>query len=664
MEKQKLMVGYDLCTDYSQISYYNIEKDEPDSVELDGQAEIPTVLCRLFAGDEWLVGQQAVKAAQEGKGVPVRNFTTHIADDPMVDVAGERMEKSGLISIFLTKTLKAIENVSASAEIGFITITMEDIDLAAADALKRAIASMGMDAKLLALESHRLSYEYYALSQRRELWTHDVGLFEYDRHGLRYHHLSVSWKHHPPVVTAETTELKQYLDGHELSDQVPPEMDRKFLEAIKEVSARRTISTYYLMGEGFAEAGSGKSWMNLSLKQLCAMKRHVFVGQNLYARGACYHSYDQGALGKKPGFAAANAGLLTKDIYLRSVHKHAPRKLVLAASGTPLYSAVSFQSETSCRIRITDIGFGEIFAATGKVWEEQFDITEAAAVPLQAGKESVIEATMPLEVFPLDMKMSGTRIFSLEELCWYLSKNVYVTTYDLFDEKMFFWMDKITGNHSLALAIANYKSSGKPLKEIVRLLLNAVDYLDNGEIARIYNKLTEMENQNPLEQMRLAADNYNRYGHYMAALKNYHHVVYQMSHDYEEEMTRQFKADTWHNMGLAFLKLHNLKCAAECMENAFELVKTQEFLAPYMYVLELMGDHERILALIHQEEITPDISDAIFNRYKEAENQCRDSASNKRVQTGLAFRNSDSPEKYRKFVIDYLEQQKKNYDLS
>ena len=64
MEKQKLMVGYDLCTDYSQISYYNIEKDEPDAVELDGQAQIPTVLCRLFAGGEWLAGQQAVKAAQ------------------------------------------------------------------------------------------------------------------------------------------------------------------------------------------------------------------------------------------------------------------------------------------------------------------------------------------------------------------------------------------------------------------------------------------------------------------------------------------------------------------------------------------------------------------------------------------------------------------------
>ncbi len=713
MERQRLMVGYDLCADYSQISYYNTEKEEPDSVNFDGQNEIPTVLCRLFSNGEWLAGQQALKAAEAGNGVLVRDFIVRIADDPMVDVAGERMEKAGLIGIFFQKTLKALETVCEGAEVGFITITMEDVDLATADALKRAAASMGIGAQLLALESHRLSYEYYALSQRRELWTHDVGLFEYDRRGLRYHHLSVSWKYHPPVVTAETTVLNQYLDGHELADPVPPEMDRQFLEAIKEVSARRMISTYYLMGEGFSGAESGKSWMNLSLKQLCAMKRHVFAGQNLYARGACYHSFDQGSFGRKPGFIAANAGLLTKDIYLRSVHKHAPQKLILAAAGTPWYSAVSrkaiiidgqeqliirmrdpltnfeqtavmtldalpqrppkttkllietfFQSETDCHIRVTDMGFGEIFAATGKVWEMHFDIGEASEASGQSAKEAVIEATIPQEVFPLDMKMSGTRIFSLEELCWYLSKNVYITTYDLFDEKMFFWMDKITGSHSLALALFNYKSAGKPLKEIVRLLLNAVDYLDNGEIARIYNKLTEMEHQNPLEQMRLAADNYNRYGHYMAALKNYHHVVYQMTHDYDSEMTRQFKADTWHNMGMVFLRLHNIKCAAECMKRAFELVKTQDFLAPYMYVLELLGDHEKILTLIRQEDIPTDISDAVLNRYKEAEHLCEHSEENRKIQDGLTLGNGQTTAKYWDFVRDYLNRQKKNYDLT
>ena len=38
MERHKLMVGYDLCADYSQISYYNTEKEEPDSVNFDVQA--------------------------------------------------------------------------------------------------------------------------------------------------------------------------------------------------------------------------------------------------------------------------------------------------------------------------------------------------------------------------------------------------------------------------------------------------------------------------------------------------------------------------------------------------------------------------------------------------------------------------------------------------
>ena len=173
-----------------------------------------------------------------------------------------------------------------------------------------------------------------------------------------------------------------------------------------------------------------------------------------------------------------------------------------------------------------------------------------------------------------------------------------------------------------------------------------------------------MEHQNPLEQMRLAADNYNRYGHYMAALKNYHHVVYQMTHDYDSEMTRQFKADTWHNMGMVFLRLHNIKCAAECMKRAFELVKTQDFLAPYMYVLELLGDHEKILTLIRQEDIPTDISDAVLNRYKEAEHLCEHSEENRKIQDGLTLGNGQTTEKYWDFVRDYLNRQKKNYDLT
>ena len=65
----------------------------------------------------------------------------------------------------------------------------------------------------------------------------------------------------------------------------------------------------------------------------------------------------------------------------------------------------------------------------------------------------------------------------------------------------------------------------------------------------------------------------------------------------------------------------------------------------------------RILALIRQEEITPDISDAVLNRYKEAEHQCRAlSVQPEGFRTGLALGNGQIHlQKYWKFVRDYLE---------
>ncbi|MGN0204676.1 MAG: DUF5716 family protein [Coprococcus sp.] len=712
MNKQKLIVGYDLCSDYSQISYYNREKMEPDSVSLDGQMQIPTVLCRVFADSQWLVGDEALTAAKEGKGALVRGFTDNIADDPLIDVAGERMEKADLIYLYISATLKALDELDPDLEIGYLTLTTEKIDLAMADAIKNVGRKLGLPPECLAMQSHRLSYEYYALSQKRELWTHDVGLFEYDRHGLRYHHLSISWKHHPAAVTAETVDLKDYLDGSELENPVGPELDRKFLAAVKEVSARKTISTYYLVGEGFEDAGEGGSWMNVSLQQLCAMKRHVFVGQNLYARGACYNSYYHEIVGRKPGFLAVNADMLMKDIYVRSIHRNTPQKMILAEAGTPWYSAVgeknvildgstqlvfhirdtlsnfeqtavmqlddlperpdkttmlriqiSFRTDTCCHVRVTDMGFGEIFAATGSTWEKDFDINDSAETAEIAGREAVIEIASPKEVLPLDMKMSGIRIFSLEELCWYLAQNVYAITLDLFDEKMFFWMDRITGDHSLALALANYKAAGKPLKEIVRLMLTSVDYLSNSEIAFVYNKLTEMEHQNPVEQARQAADNYNRYGYYMAALKSYHHVIYQMTHEYGNELTRQFKAETWHNMGIAFLKLHHPGRAAECMEKAFGLVKDQGYLEAYIYTLELMGAHDKILEVTQQESIPSEMTDEILLRYRKSEASYAISERGVKLQQGMELKKQQRFEEYSCFVKAYLEDQKKKYDL-
>jgi len=59
-------------------------------------------------------------------------------------------------------------------------------------------------------------------------------------------------------------------------------MDRAFLELLPGMCGDARISSVYLIGENYQE-----EWMKESLRYLCGGRR-VFMGTNLYSKGACY----------------------------------------------------------------------------------------------------------------------------------------------------------------------------------------------------------------------------------------------------------------------------------------------------------------------------------------------------------------------------------------
>jgi tetratricopeptide (TPR) repeat protein len=260
------------------------------------------------------------------------------------------------------------------------------------------------------------------------------------------------------------------------------------------------------------------------------------------------------------------------------------------------------------------------------------------------------------------MKLSGIRIYTLEELCRYLYENVYAITEETFDEKLLYWMDRITGSQALSQALNTFIAGGKPLREMVRFLLNSVSYLNNTEIAYVYNKLVEIEKQNPIEQSRMAADNYCRYGRYIAALKQYQHVIYQMNHAYDKEMTRRFKAETWHNTGITFLKLHNVSSAAVCMQRAFELIKDTDYLEAYMYTLQMTGAQDKMLETASSENVSSAMMDAIMEKYRAAEAGYEMSERGQHLKEALMSKQGQAHETYQLFVRQYLDREKKKFE--
>ena len=355
----------------------------------------------------------------------------------------------------------------------------------------------------LKIQTHVASYENYALCQPKELWSHDVGLFEYDENGLIYCHLSISRKHSPVVVVPSLLDLSAYLGGSDYKTLAPPELDRRFLDVIKEVLGKRNVSTIYLVGEGF-----DGDWLNLSIKTMCS-NRKGFIGQNLFSKGACYTSMLEATQKKNQQFIALCDEMIPVSIYI-SVNRGRERFTVdLVKAGSDWYNLqenvefimdgtdtvplhvrdfvsnkekviplklenmpdrpnrttrirmhLEFEDANICQVIMEDQGFGALYPATDKTWKMRLNVTE-----YQASNDFIPEGRLILnrevaEAVPFYFHISGMKVYSVEELCYYIYENIYAVTLDIFGEDFFYWLEKKMNEPVLAKSLKNLIKAG------------------------------------------------------------------------------------------------------------------------------------------------------------------------------------------------------------
>ena len=189
-----------------------------------------------------------------------------------------------------------------------------------------------------------------------------------------------------------------------------PELDIQFCKLVKQFLVRHPAYIIYLTGDGFEG-----DWMKKTLNYLCAGRR-VFLGQNLFANGACLLGIgpvplmEEGMILMQGDYMVRHTiGVISQEagrtryvpiasigkewfntggsidiimdrsqkvdfFYHNSMEnemecasceiKDIPRR---PAKTTRLHIKVDFTSETSGVILITDMGFGTMFPATGKV---------------------------------------------------------------------------------------------------------------------------------------------------------------------------------------------------------------------------------------------------------------------------------------------------------
>lgn len=413
MEKEgmrKVYAGYDLGEEYCQISLFSPENSsEPISVAtlLGGEKiRIPMVLAKKKKVEQWYYGEEAIKQIELGEAIQVNHIFQGSKDRQMTELEGNQYEMVLLLQMFLKKTFALILSYVPLEQIEMCTFAVEKIDVETVCMWKTVTKGLPIKESRLRLISYGEGFAYYTAFQQELPWERGVILLEYNN----------SEKIKIRILTVDKGTVPNLLFVKEKEWEAVDRDDALLFNNAKQLFAEHRASVVYLVGDGFAEA-----WYPETLKLLCQGRR-VFRGQNLYGLGALNYSGIQLGV-KKQDYLYLGEDQLHVNFFLKAVYQGTETDYEMAPAEVHWFEAersIEFipdrenevavyargldgkceevirvplndfpvREEKASRlqlklyfadrdkgvIEVRDLGFGEIYQATDKIWKEEFDL--------------------------------------------------------------------------------------------------------------------------------------------------------------------------------------------------------------------------------------------------------------------------------------------------
>lgn len=416
---KEIYLGLDLCQKNLQLSYYREDKKEPESVRQPNNPEtylFPNVMFYSESEKRWYVGNHVSTARFREEGTIIEDVLGNIDSDNHVVVDGSSYTYEMLLLILLKTHIEEFLGRSKEYKLCGIAVALETYHPRVYKVLGRLREELHLEQKAFHILSHENAFFQFVMHQDERIYTNSVAMFEYGSEGMEYYRIDKKHQGNTCIFHIRHQDMKKEMPYTMLFEDVE-QLDHFFADLAKKKMRETYISTVYLTGPGFNE-----TWIEESTKVLCDGRR-VFMGQNIYTKGACYYAqfgaFEEGrdcvllssdsipfdigvSIGDREGrnqfYPIAIGGrewynmkgkveLFLDDtnridiVYRDKVSKEMQKEVIeinglpkRAPKTTKISLEVELYDERMGAIVIRDEGFGKLYPTTNKIYRKDFSV--------------------------------------------------------------------------------------------------------------------------------------------------------------------------------------------------------------------------------------------------------------------------------------------------
>lgn len=203
-------------------------------------------------------------------------------------------------------------------------------------------------------------------------------------------------------------------------------------------------------------------------------------------------------------------------------------------------------------------------------------------------------------VHPFEITRIHCRIYTIEELCYYLCNNLYLIDYTIMNEQLCGWLEEELGMDRLASELRDLLRLRGSVEKFVITILKASRIYKEQEMIRIQNVLEHLKNQKDIERQKYKGDNLLESGEVEEAILVYQAILNQ---EKDESADDKFYGGVYAGLGAGYGRLFLYQEAARMYDRAYQLTGDKSLIKPYLYAsYKYMSLEEYHILITKQDE--------------------------------------------------------------